>query len=583
MPHAAGAALSAVDRPGAPRAVARPRLHAPAERAFLIAALGAHAILRLLYVFHHEINSDEPQHLHVAWAWTSGLLPYRDVFDNHAPLFGMLSAPLVAALGERADILILMRIAMLPLVALTLWATWLIARRAAAPALAPWAVALAALSPGFLRVSVEYRADVLWMTAWLLALAVLVSGRLTAARAAFAGLLLGVAVGVSMKSILLLASLAVAAGMTLALLARAGSKPPPRRVAGVIAALAAGTLAVPLAIAVTFAALGAWRPFVYCIGTHNLLPEFGTWRALPWRFALVPLALPLLWFGGRLAMRTAPTPADGARRALLWLVTGIYFVSLNAVWPLITRQDYLPVTPLIAVLLAALTPVFAIAARGIRSRLAFAPSLAWLAPAALVVIETVSVMRAEPPWRDGTSAQSALLADVLQLTRPGDSVMDLKGETVFRPRPFYFALEGITRARIATGRLPDDIAERMIAAHTPVAFADDDNFPLRARAFMNANYMRAGNLRVLGKMLLPARDDRDPRRRFVVVVPQRYAVVSDRGAASGLLDGTAYAGPRMLAAGLHVFTPPARDGLLAVVWASAIERGFSPFAGNEGI
>src|SRR5262247_3871022 len=78
----------------------------PAERWTLAALPAAMLGLRLPYVFAYPFDSDEPQHLHVAWAWTRGLLQYRDVFDNHAPLFHMLSAPLVALFGETPRILV---------------------------------------------------------------------------------------------------------------------------------------------------------------------------------------------------------------------------------------------------------------------------------------------------------------------------------------------------------------------------------------------------------------------------------------------------------------------------------------------
>src|SRR5205809_1791686 len=78
-------------------------------------------------VFLFRFNSDEPQHLHVVWAWTHGLVQYRDVFDNHMPLFHLLFAPLLRIVGERADALIAMRIAMLPLYAAMLMLTWQIA------------------------------------------------------------------------------------------------------------------------------------------------------------------------------------------------------------------------------------------------------------------------------------------------------------------------------------------------------------------------------------------------------------------------------------------------------------------------
>ena len=77
--------------------------------------LGVLLALKIVFAFHLRIDSDEPQHLHTVWAWANGQLPYRDVFDNHMPLFQFLCAPLFRAWGERADIVCLMRLAMIPL------------------------------------------------------------------------------------------------------------------------------------------------------------------------------------------------------------------------------------------------------------------------------------------------------------------------------------------------------------------------------------------------------------------------------------------------------------------------------------
>src|SRR5258708_11531830 len=92
------------------------------DRWLAAAIIGVGLVLRLLYIWHYRIDSDEPQHLHVVWAWTRGLLPYRDVFDNHSPLFQALYAPLFYLLGVRADILLPMRVAELPLFAATIYA-----------------------------------------------------------------------------------------------------------------------------------------------------------------------------------------------------------------------------------------------------------------------------------------------------------------------------------------------------------------------------------------------------------------------------------------------------------------------------
>jgi len=45
------------------------------ERWAALALLALGVLFRFLYIWHFRIDSDEPQHLHVVWAWTQGLLP----------------------------------------------------------------------------------------------------------------------------------------------------------------------------------------------------------------------------------------------------------------------------------------------------------------------------------------------------------------------------------------------------------------------------------------------------------------------------------------------------------------------------
>src|SRR3954464_4432987 len=99
------------------------------ERIILSIGAIASLALRAVAFFHYRFDSDEPQHLHVAWGWTAGLVQYRDVFDNHAPLFHMAMAPLLRVLGERPDILLFMRAPMLVLWIIVSAAAFAIARR----------------------------------------------------------------------------------------------------------------------------------------------------------------------------------------------------------------------------------------------------------------------------------------------------------------------------------------------------------------------------------------------------------------------------------------------------------------------
>ena len=191
-----------------------------------LSVLGAATILlRAAYCFAFPFDSDEPQHLHIAWAWTQGLLPYRDVFDNHAPLFHVLSAPLVALIGENPRILVFMRLALIPLSAATLWGSYLLGRRIFGARAGWWAAILCGLSPTFFFKSVEYRTDVLWAALWVLAMAVFLSGPPAPRRWFCGGLLLGACLAVSLKSVMLLSALGIAGAGLMLLGARAPRLP----------------------------------------------------------------------------------------------------------------------------------------------------------------------------------------------------------------------------------------------------------------------------------------------------------------------------------------------------------------------
>src|SRR5215510_8755785 len=119
--------------------------------------IAAMLFLRIAYVFHYPIDSDEPQHLHVVWGWAHGLLQYRDVFDNHTPLFHLLCAPLFAVIGERPGVLYVMRLAMIPVYVLGLWSTYMIGCGLFSRRIGLWAAVFTGLFPGFFLCSLEFR------------------------------------------------------------------------------------------------------------------------------------------------------------------------------------------------------------------------------------------------------------------------------------------------------------------------------------------------------------------------------------------------------------------------------------------
>jgi hypothetical protein len=569
----------------------------PRERGWALGLLAAALALRLAGVWEYRFNSDEPQHAHVIWGWTRGLVQYRDLFDNHAPLFHMLWAPLLAGFGESVRTLFWLRATMPPLYLAALALTFLIGRRLLSARAALWGTVLTALLPPFFVKTLELRTDVPWALLWLAAFQVATGGPLGPGRLLAAGLLVGAAAAVSLKSILLLACLLgsalAAAAWRMACAPGDFRRGPPagaasRAVAAVVAALA-GTLAVPAAVALYFQRQGALDALLAGAVRHNLLASHHGPGPLK-RALVLLLGVPLLLAVARWASRAGPL-ALARQRLLLALTGGSYLIAMQVLWPLITSQTYLPVEPLLCLFVAAAAigagPAPATGAagaapgRGMPAR-APGPALRRIDPgraflALALAVELFIDLLHGPVRGDQTGPATAIVAAALRLTGPGEAVFDDKGDAVFRRRAFFPVLEDITREAMARGRIADTIPESILSSHACVATLDGPRLPPRGKAFLDANFLPVGPVRVCGKWLAPAPGSAAPPAiRFLVAIPARYTVVGRGGPARGRLDGAELAAPRELAAGAHLFEPRTAPPL-ALVWARAVERGFSPF------
>ena len=512
------------------------------ERLVFTGLVALSTVLRALSYFTYRFDSDEPQHLHVAWGWTAGLLQYRDLFDNHAPLFHIISAPLLGALGERADVLRFMRAPMLLLFAVVLAATYVLGRRLYSHRVGAWATVMVSLLPPFFLKTLEYRTDNLWNTLWFVALIVLTGGAFTAPRAFLGGLFLGLAFATSMKTSLLIISLGAAGLMTL----RAEA----RRHIGSIVAFLLGVFIPPSIVVAYFAHRGAVDNLVYCVVTFNEIVAHTRSAAVIWLPRM--FWLPGLFVLIRIAWRNRDaTPL----RFFFAFWCGFFFLTLFSSWILISPRDYLVALPLLA--------IFAVAWV---ERTANNPAGVYL----LTALAFALFIAHYDAWftTEAQRERITMVRQTLGLTRPGEMVMDFKGETIYRRRPSYFIYEFITRNAMYRGLLQDTIAEDMVKARCYVVQADGDFFPQRSRAFLNANFVDVGRLRVAGHRI-------DHSGAFTIVVPGPYAIVGKTALATGILDGTPYTGPRELVAGPHTFR--SSDWPLAYVWAPAIERGYSPF------
>src|SRR6201996_6105043 len=96
----------------------------------------------------------------------------------------------------------------------------------------------------------------------------------------------------------------------------------------------------------------------------------------------------------------------------------------------------------------------------------------------------------------------------------------------------------------------------MIVTHTAGVHG-----PLRVPAhdvnWERANYVSIGSVDVLG-MKFPKGDAEV--LPFKIVIPDRFAIVTDHGSAAGALDGEPITGPRDLTVGPHEFRPAEHSG-----------------------
>jgi hypothetical protein len=197
-----------------------------------------------------------------------------------------------------------------------------------------------------------------------------------------------------------------------------------------------------------------------------------------------------------------------------------------------------------------------------------------------VAVEIVAMISLTPFWRDNTKAEISELSAALQVSKTSDLVMDAEGETIYRVRPWYYAVEAFTRARIERGLITDDIAENLVATKT--AIVRPRGLTRQARDFVRENYISLGtDLCVLGKVFdLAQRPQSAGHIEFSIPISGRYVMVDKQGRKTleGEMDGVPFDTSKELSAGNHVFVPRERVGNhVALFWAEAFERGFFPF------
>ncbi len=527
-------------------------------------------VLKILYAFRLRIDSDETQHLHVVWSWTQGLLPYRDTFDNHSPLFQFLCAPYFALMGEHSNVVSPMRLLVVPLYFLTLWCTYRLGRRLWSRSVGLSAAILCGAYPIFFVKSSEFRPDDLWAPLWLLSILALTARPFRNRHAFLGGLAMGACFITTMKTSALALSLGGAGAALLVCRIFRCEKPRSSQIVAPLGLFISATGILPLVVVIFFAAHHALPQLYYGAIVHNLTPAlFKPQYAC--RFGMMAPMAAVAILGGACAWRWRNVDRDLV--LFLGLTTLLYLSLIMFIWPLVEPHDALPIIPIVALFFIPLT--YEIANTFGRS------ALAWWQRIGIPIaglLELGILFVAYSPLQNEMKDKLSFIDNVLRLTTRNDFVMDAKGESIFRRRPFFYVLEGITLRRMELGLLADDIPARLIETTTPIATTL--RMPPRACDFIEENYLPvAFRLRVLGKELGLRPNDSDPSAyKIDIVIPARYTIVAQRATIAATIDGTPLAGGRYLEPGPHDVTVSSGNGEIELIWADAIEKGFSPFS-----
>jgi hypothetical protein len=176
--------------------------------------MSATLLVRLSLLRTRAFDPDELQHLHAAWSFQQGLLPFRDFFEHHMPGIYYLLAPLMRVydtahdVGAVLSVIFLARTMMWVFTAAAIAFTVLLGRRFRSPVVGWLSGAILSLSVVFVARTLEIRPDVPALALWTACTWTMITGLSRANRTfirawwTVSGLLFGVTLLFTQKALL---------------------------------------------------------------------------------------------------------------------------------------------------------------------------------------------------------------------------------------------------------------------------------------------------------------------------------------------------------------------------------------------
>jgi hypothetical protein len=518
------------------------------------------------------LNADESQHLHAAWLVAGGAVPFADFWEHHMPLLYYGLAPLTRWVGEGPAIYLVARALMVATAALALGLVAGLGRRLSAGA-ALGAVAALAFQPRFVEHASEVRADVPALVAWLAAVLALVRWREDGAPAWLwrAGLLLGVALSLTLKTLYAAPGVALA----IALAERAAGPGAARRTLAAWARVAAGAAAPVLALLLGLALHGGRRAiegFAEHVVAWTLVFADFTKEGPVTDEGLGYLALAVVGVALVVRAHGRATLVHPLHGPLLCPAAATALVLLLPTTPAVYRHAWLPVMAVAGVYVG---HALAGAVGAARTRRPAAVVLAAVAVAAgLLGPASVSLATA---LADGNSRQFRLMRLELAHTCPGEPVLDGTALYVFRPAAHrYRVLIVGVREWIATGVVAEDLLVDDVRASRPrVAYVDSRLRGLVGpmAEFIARHYVRSADGLLIAGAAVRLAPPREAGRAYVELLHgETYRLAASPGVEVAIDRQPARPGLVRLAAGRHEVTWRGPVGAIELTTLPCAER-----------
>lgn len=482
-------------------------------RAALLLLIASAFALRLPAVFVRYIDVDELQHLHAARNIFHGMVPYRDFFEHHTPLFHYLLAPGYFILPDDIRLIFLVRLFMLVGAVAIIVLTYRLARMQYSPGAALYAAVLLSFTVMFHDKALEIRPDSLATILCLSALIFFMKGTRrahdrpgSALRYLFlSGFCIASAILTTQKAVFGLAAIGIAWAWLAPLPAR-----PARDGWGEAAGSFCAGFAIPVAaVCGYFLLAGGLREFLYRNIVMNLRWQYGftPFEYLRKLFAQNPVlcifgagglaAATLLTFRRRGDPESPVVPVSAA----LAFIAGLFLIHVP------NRQYYLFIMPLIAVfagyaLNATLGGAFIDVSRIFSARRLTARRRGWIIAAVMVCVIaypliclTGEVFTKDLQLKHTNLRQLDEIRYILAHTTPQDTVLDgWTGSGVFRGQASYFGFLPWEVQLMLTKEEMRGVVRALEEKRPKIVIYDMmvKMLPAEAQHYVAANYKRAG-------------------------------------------------------------------------------------------